>query len=198
MDFADDLKKQLGFIYRSCEWYDLGHKEEALRIAVNLRVLFHDTKSSDSLLSHLGKKESIHLISTIGSGKTRHDFKAREILLPLMFSLEGVRPLLGEHGNSVNLKIDDWWNEVIMSQDNVFSREDIVLAAADRDGGAHVDKRQRRSTGKTGELKAGIGTFTTFTNGVEVTEDLIDYHYPLLRQLGYEVLHSPELISLAK
>lgn len=117
------------------------------------------------------------------------------MFLPLMLSFEGVRPPLGKYRNSVNLNIDDWWNEVIMSQDNVFSRKDIVLAAANQDGGAHVDNNPSI---KTRELKAGIGTFTTFTNGVEVTEDLIDHHYPLLRQLGYEVLNSPELISLAK
>ncbi len=195
MSFEHNLKTHLRFIEKSCEEYDLGHKEEALRIAVSLRVLFHDTHKSHSLLNHLGKKESIHLISTIGSGKKHQDFKEGKLFIPLMLTFYGVRPPLGNHVNSKDIKIDEWWNEVIMSQDNVFSRKDIVLAAANEDGGAHVDKKPKITTR---ELKAGIGTFTTFKNGVEVTEDLTDHHYPLLRQFGYEVLHSPELISLTK
>ncbi len=56
-EFTEQLKRHLGFLERSCAAYDSGHQEEALRIAVSLRVLFHDTQhSSVSLLSHLGIK----------------------------------------------------------------------------------------------------------------------------------------------
>ena len=140
MNFEGQLSTHLRFIERSCEDYDAGHKDEALRIAVSLRVLFHDTRNSHSILNHLGKKESVHLISTIGTGKSHQDFEnINMISIPVMLSMEGVKPILGNHGQSVNLIIDDWWNEVIMSQDITLSRRDVVLAAANQDGGAHVD-----------------------------------------------------------
>src|SRR5215212_4213829 len=54
--FRDQLKRNVGFIRRSCELYDQGHKEEAIRIATALRVLLHDTRRSVSLLKHLKVK----------------------------------------------------------------------------------------------------------------------------------------------
>src|SRR6266545_3514326 len=44
------LQRQLGFLKRSCEDFDAGQHDEGLRIAVSLRVLFHDTSASTSLL----------------------------------------------------------------------------------------------------------------------------------------------------
>jgi hypothetical protein len=62
--FKDQLTKQLGFLRRSCESYDQGYKDEAIRIATVLRVLFHDTGRSTSLLTHLKAKDNIWLRST--------------------------------------------------------------------------------------------------------------------------------------
>ena len=50
------LQKQLGFIERSCASFDAGFYDEAIRIAVSIRILLHDTKSSTSLLTLLGAK----------------------------------------------------------------------------------------------------------------------------------------------
>ena len=39
------------------------------------------------------------------------------------------------------LHIKDWWNEIIIDDKRyIFSRRDIVMIAADQDGGAHVDE----------------------------------------------------------
>lgn len=194
MSFVEQLRTHLRFITTSCEEYDLGHKQEALRIAVSLRVLFHDTRNSRSILKHLNMKESINLMSTIGTGKNHQDFESITMIsIPLMLSMDGVKPSLEDHGKSINLKVEDWWNEIIMKQGIPLSRKDVALAAANQDGGAHVDSNP---DAKTRDLKEGIGTFTKTVNGVEVTEDLVDHHFPLLRQLGYEVLNSPELVNL--
>lgn len=50
------LSSHVGFLKRSCWLFDQGHEDEALRIATSLRVLFHDTDASTSLLTHLGMK----------------------------------------------------------------------------------------------------------------------------------------------
>jgi hypothetical protein len=69
-DFSAQLGRQIGFLERSCLAYGSGHQEEALRIAVSLRVLFHDTQSSVSLLTHLGVKASARVLSTFEPGYT--------------------------------------------------------------------------------------------------------------------------------
>jgi hypothetical protein len=194
-DLIEQLRRHLRFIESSCRAYDQGSVEEALRIAVSLRVLFHDTRSSTSLLTHLGKKSSIQLISTIGLGKTDQELGNSFVLsIPVMLTMDGVRPPLGAGPAPRTVVCDRWWNEIIMSQSQQFSRRDVVLSSANQDGGAHVDIAPDN---KTIELKDGIGIFTKAVGGVMVTEELTDHHFPLLRQFGYEVLNSPELTGLA-
>jgi hypothetical protein len=52
------LREQLGFIERSTRFFDEGHEEEALRLATTMRVLFHDTALSTSLLTHLSMRHT--------------------------------------------------------------------------------------------------------------------------------------------
>ena len=63
------LKRQLGFLQKSCAAFDAGDADEAIRIAVTLRVLLHDFNQSISLLTHLGIKASLRYIDT---GVYRH------------------------------------------------------------------------------------------------------------------------------
>lgn len=195
IELVEQLRRQLKFIDTSCRAYDLGDVEEALRIAVSLRVLFHDTARSTSLLTHLGKKSLVHLISTIGLGKTNEQLGSSIVLcIPVMLSMEGVRPPLGEGPPPRVVTCDAWWNEVVMSQNQRFSRRDVVLSSANQDGGAHVDTTPNR---KTIELREGVGSFTRTIGKTSITEELTDHHFPMLRQFGYEVLNSPEIACLA-
>lgn len=50
VDLKQQLQRQLSFLESSSLAYDNGAYEEALRMAVSLRVLFHDTNRSISLL----------------------------------------------------------------------------------------------------------------------------------------------------
>jgi hypothetical protein len=63
VDFKEQLRRQLGFIERSCESYDKGFEDETIRIATALRVLFHDTPQSTPLLKYLGA--SPNLLTTV-------------------------------------------------------------------------------------------------------------------------------------
>lgn len=195
IDLVEQLRRQLKFIEASCRAYDQGSLEEALRIAVSLRVMFHDTANSTSLLTHLGRKHSVHLISTIGLGKTDQQLvNSMVFCIPVMLTMSGVQPPLGSGPLPRVVLCDAWWNEIVMSQSLRFSRRDVVLSSANQDGGAHVDIAPNQ---KTVELKEGIGTFTRTIGGVSVTEELTDHHFPMLRQFGYEVLNSPEITGLA-
>lgn len=195
IDLVKQLRRQLKFIESSCRAYDQGSLEEALRIAVSLRVLFHDTANSTSLLTHLGQKYSVHLISTIGLGKTDQQLgNSMVFCIPVMLTMSGVQPPLGNGPPPRIVNCDAWWNEIVMSQAQRLSRRDVVLSSANQDGGAHIDIAPNQ---KTVELKEGIGTFTRTIGGVSVTEELIDHHFPMLRQFGYEVLNSPEITGFA-
>jgi hypothetical protein len=70
MDYQKHLARQLAFLAHSCQLYDQGARDEAIRIATIARVLFHHThhpktrsRGSRSLLHQLGATE-IHLLST--------------------------------------------------------------------------------------------------------------------------------------
>ena len=45
-DLKLQLAKQIDFMKRSAESYDKGYEDEAVRLAVCIRVLLHDTKKS--------------------------------------------------------------------------------------------------------------------------------------------------------
>src|SRR5208283_1964913 len=62
-DFKKDLGMHLKFLRSSAAAFDSGQTDEAIRMAVSMRVLLHDTKASTSLLTHL-KAKNIPLLST--------------------------------------------------------------------------------------------------------------------------------------
>ncbi len=58
-EILEQLEKQLKFIRRSCDSFDIGHQDEASRLAVFIRILVHDTPALTSLLQHLKIKGKI-------------------------------------------------------------------------------------------------------------------------------------------
>ncbi|WP_455243739.1 hypothetical protein [Petrachloros mirabilis] len=76
------------------------------------------------------------------------------------------------------------------------TRKDIVLAAANKDGGAHVDAKLTKEYQALARDGA-VGSFVYQTQGQRTEAPIQGAHLVSLRQLGYELLHSPELTSLA-
>src|ERR1700674_2152843 len=64
MDLFNHLQRQLDFIGRSCDAYDRGYADEAIRIAQQVRVMTHQTRNSTSLLTQLGATH-IRLLTTV-------------------------------------------------------------------------------------------------------------------------------------
>jgi hypothetical protein len=200
--FQKELKKQLGFLERSCQMYDEGHIDEAIRIATILRTLIHDTGRSISLLKHLNAT-GIQLWSTTHSAPAG---------ATVYFGMGQYRYLNGvsSYGPSFDntpdmdlIPLNEWWEQVVYVFDAEedantdeerekgfrLSRKDIVLTATDKDGGAHVDKKLTRAY----ERLAADGTVGSF--GVEIGGESqvvpIKYaHLVSLRQMGFEVLRS--------
>jgi hypothetical protein len=194
MDLTLQLKRQVDFIERSCEIFDQGHEDEALRIALSIRVLIHDTNQSKSLLTLLGVKNKIKINTTMTINRPENLEDDMEIIyIPLMITQFGRKPPLEKNDIKGTLSVNDWWNETIMIQFNSITRKDIILTAANQDGGAHVDNKP---SSKTKELKEGIGILQITEGGITHHVDLIDHHFPLIRQFAFELLESPDFKNL--
>jgi hypothetical protein len=138
-ELEQHLQDHLGFIRSSADAFDGGNDGEAKRLATSLRVLFHDTSASKSLLGQLGR---------LGGSFLSTSFPLNEKnLLP-----HGGLVVMGVGGGSYLAMLDDvpfknwlrfpdWWNEPVFVDDKRerLSRRQLVLAVANQDGGAHVD-----------------------------------------------------------
>jgi hypothetical protein len=192
--FSQKLRELVGFLQRSCDAFDRGAEAEALRIATTLRVMFHDTQKSTSLVNHLGFKKKRMLSSARGFNDWQ-DYLRVQLDLS---SEEPVKmlPMLGDKFRE--LSIDDWWgNEtVFVHAPKRYSRRLIVLSAANRDGGAHVDKKLEKyyEVLAAGEYAFGLKGNLTFNGKPWFEQGVTHYarnaHLALIRQFGYETLVS--------
>jgi len=143
-ELQEHLRDTVQALELSSRSYDAGFEGEAKRLAAAIRVLVHDTNSSKSVLGQLGKK-SIQFYETAvprdprtittysgltAIGATPHGAKYVAVLDMLP---PGACPRW--------VSFDQWWNGVIFVdlRGNRTSRRDLILAVANKDGGAHVD-----------------------------------------------------------
>jgi hypothetical protein len=197
IDFKKKLEQQMGFLRRSCDSYDAGYTDESLRIAMVIRILIHDTKASTSLLNHLNAV-AINLsstVETIASPRTA----LMHAMGRLTISQAGATWKAATTPDAIKTQfpVSDWWNQIVYIQGAArLSRKDLVLAAADKDGGAHVDAEL------TSEYEALIssgerGFFHYSPTGeMDKFQPITDAHLVYIRQMGHELLSSPELLAL--
>ena len=195
--FKEQLRRQIGFLERSSTSYDMGYEDEAIRIATTIRVLIHNTGNSTSLLSHLNSR-TIKLLTTC-LGAVDENAVAYEGLTITNFSGGSgeVKPKLGNGlVTPAQVSVEEWWNQVVFvaGKDCRLTRRDIVLNAANKDGGAHVDSSL---TPEYERAVAGLWTMFIGGEGHSTKIEITGSHFMALRQMAYELLNSPELASLA-
>ena len=190
----EQLQTQLRLIENACRGFDADLFEAALHIAVAIRVLIHETSNSHSLLGQLTLRNSVKLLSTFPELKLKNDVPKGVITETITFGVGigpfGFQPPLGNTPKKHYLSVDAWWNEVIHQFRERFSRADIILAAANQDGGAHIDPSPHQ---KTILLRGSLGTVTTTTNRGTQKRELTNPHFSMIRQFGFEILNSPDL-----
>lgn len=182
------------FLEKSCDSFDEGLFIEAKRLAVSLRVLFHQTLKSFALCNQLNYENQFLLWSSAYL-YTPSNLSSSWTLLRLDSNAKGITyiPILQTNsGRTFFLNVEDWWNEIIFDdKKNFFSRKDIVLSVANQDGGAHIapefkdnyaDILKRNSLGK-------------FTIDGEEIQPLINPVYAAVRQIAFEVLSSWRLFG---
>jgi hypothetical protein len=206
MSIPQDLKAQLGRQLRFLEWsaqgFEIGRREEAIRIATTLRVLFHHKKTSTSLLHHLKAEDTLMRSNVPDRAQQDVALGGLRMVGEFSWSLgelalsaeEGFRPSLDPLAPHRFIRAPAWWEEAVAVMDGVnYTRRYVVLHAADKDGGTHVDAKvpddyeQLRASGALGSFEV---------NGI--TSNIEEAHYTFLRSMAFEVLHSPDLIALAR
>jgi hypothetical protein len=106
-----------------------------------------------------------------------------------------VSPKLSEASFNELRVFEDWWNQVVMVIDRTpITRKQLVLAAANKDGGAHVDSKLTREY----EKLAADGALGHFLGEPMPNIPITDGHLMALRQVGFEVLHSPDVTRMAE
>lgn len=138
----EQLGDQLGFLATSSLEFDSGRTSEALRLASTVRLLVNDRGRSISLLEQLGLK-----------GRLFPDSSAPVAKENLVAHCGLVAHSIGSFGHKFVAPLDEvpheikwvcfreWWNATVFldASGNVFTRGDLVLTLADKDGGVHVD-----------------------------------------------------------
>jgi hypothetical protein len=205
-DFQQQLARQLLFMENSCREYDAGHREEAIRLATCVRIIFHDTTRSTSLLRHLNATN----ISVLSTSVTGAPHSASPHALVRCHGTAGRDdwrsvPLLDTAPSKKSIPHEDWWDKevVFYGGPTRVTRRKLVLSAANKDGGAHVDAAL---DAEYEEVIRGLGMSITWQRVDEETgqpvgdpwvTELHDTHFAGLRQIAYEVLNSPDLLRLA-
>jgi hypothetical protein len=194
-DLSAHLKRQLVFLRNSVTAYDNGCPEEAIRIGVAIRVLCHDTQKSESLLTKMGRKDALPLVTTAKT--VPNDFLETTDFGELMAGMTFGHKLEYDPvpGDSPTILCADWWEQPVFIRDKkAYTRKDVVLAAANKDGGAHVDNPDV----KLQALQEGFWIRTvTHADGTKKTEPFADNHFRMLRRFAEELLSSKELLKLA-
>ncbi len=192
---VEKLQEQLRFLRRSCAAFDAGAEDEALRMATALRVILHSTKKSIPLVAHLGLAHSVLLSSSRGIGNVE-DYLSH-VLNPVSPTPVRMSPLLGE--NFHELPLEEWWRgeTVFIDRGEKYCRKTIILSAANKDGGAHVDRQLERYYEALCGGKYGIGITgnnisidgrAPYEQGV--THYAQNAHLALIRQFSHEILAS--------
>ena len=170
----DNLRMQGEFLRASSASFDNGHQGEAQRLAVTIRVLVHDTANSQSLLGLLVIKDSIEFHDTAypldpanimpHQGLVRMNIQVgpgSAVALTIIgsqpkastSSSSGVSFVARATGNPdpagpLRLVLfEEWWNEVVIKTlgGKTFTRKDLILTLANKEGGAHVDPKLNES-----------------------------------------------------
>jgi hypothetical protein len=142
-ELCQHLEEHVQFLLMSSDAFDSGFEGEAKRLAVSLRVLFHDTRNSKSLLAQLGKKDTSNYIdSSMPFMEGNLLSEGGLVAMILREKRSGYVAFLDDSPIESRLvSFEKWWSDPVFrdARGSFLSRKDLILAMANQDGGAHVD-----------------------------------------------------------
>ncbi len=135
----------MGFLRTSAAAFDAGVTAEASRLATSIRLLLHEGQGA-SLLGQLGLKDQLGFTDTATDPIPGNLAPTNGLaIMGIGGSGPVFHPPLGEGSprrqNKPRKAFEDWWNTVVIidAAGTTFTRKALVLALANKDGGAHVD-----------------------------------------------------------
>lgn len=170
-------------------------------MAQAIRVLVHDTKHSTSLLTHLGVKDTARLISTVPL-LPAEDGVLFQFGMGMMRFGDGRPPLraaLGDGPHWWPVPVERWWTQIVHVFDGGatrITRRTMVLGAAHNEGGAHVDPNLTGAFKRLTEDAAFLHSARR-VDGVDVSTPLHEVHFVNLRDMAFEITHSPDILVMA-
>jgi hypothetical protein len=191
------LRDQINFMIASAISFDNGFEGEAKRLAVAIRILVHDTSRSSALLTLLRKMDILFYDSA--SAFDPRNLLPSNCLTMIRASKKGGEELVGDYvapldrlsparNKDKKAGFGKWWNRTTMYKDkegNLFTRRDLVLAVANKEGGAHIDRKLDQAYANLARFNS-LG-WKVFTEGRE--KDFLNSPVlPSIRQIAHEVL----------
>ncbi len=185
------LREQIRFLRRSAEAYDEGDHAESKRLASTIRTLVHETKMSKALLGQLGTLKTTQFFSSALA--THPNNLLPELgVIAISSGASHYQALLDDvppPARNRKLPFDEWWNEVVFRHGEgnveVMTRKRLVLSAANKEGGSHVDEAEPDYAQLDGDRLRWFA-------GVAGSEPAIVKGAPAaaLRQIAHEVLRT--------
>jgi hypothetical protein len=187
-EFAKQLEDCLKRLQDFNNIYDTGDQSIAKDIAVKLRLLFHNTSKSKSLIRQL-KLEHILFVDTAypfnpGNLLTHHGLLQLNCINNYYF----LGPML-QLSNVKHVDFTNWWESkkvLVDKKKNIFTRKLLILEVADTDGGAHVDPELNNSYYDL--TRANTLGWTYHDGKTGSSKPLNDPVPPCIRQISYETL----------
>ena len=187
--------EHLQFLESSAAAFDAGHIGEAKRMAVSLRVLFHETAQSHSILAQLGERQR-PMFDSSHPYNPNNDLSHHGLVAMRITGGEDARFFapLGDRAIAPRpTRFGNWWEKDIVIKEGqsgkTYTRRSLVLFAANKDGGAHVDPHLDASFEglKDG---SGIGWAVTGFSSQADGSFIPDVQAHSIRQIAYEVLQT--------
>lgn len=134
-DYLKQLKSQRDFLKSDIDEYVTGKEHFALKIAATIRTLFHKSRTSTPLLPDLAKKYGFTIYFK-GRDQSKID---SHVVLYTGFTIGNKTPLFNAPF-LIDKEFDEYWNEIVYVEGKIrYTRSQLILWAANKLGGAHVD-----------------------------------------------------------
>ncbi|WP_157243449.1 hypothetical protein [Algoriphagus resistens] len=141
-DLLRDFESQLMFMRAHMDQIASGNREFYKPLSINIRVVFHQTRKSHSLLNQLDIENRIQMASTSSKYSPSNLIPHTGLIaLSPLSNFANYLPI--RDTSEVNfLNYHQWWDEEIVMSNNsgkLWSRKELVTEVANKDGGGHID-----------------------------------------------------------
>lgn len=150
-DLINQLKYCLNNLVLDAREYDNGNFQAIRRSSATIRMLFHDSRTSHSILNQISDKEKFRLLNTFIYDKEIPAYFSGVLFVQLVTGEATYKKIYNTFvpDNLLAMKqkkeipFKQWWEGSVynLGDKTNFSRKDIILTMANQDGGAHVDPK---------------------------------------------------------